>query len=99
EDKEMMYNFGKHKGKTILEVHKEEPGYYGWFIGATTDFPNYTKKVLKKEMERLKELYPEIMKTTEKKNFPSQKNFHKKPQNDNQSYEDKLNALKNKFNR
>lgn len=51
---EVAYNFGKHKGKTVEETNKVEPGYYGWFIGDATDFPNYTKNVLKKEMERIK---------------------------------------------
>ncbi len=50
---EAMYNFGKHKGKTIREVMKSEPGYYGWMLDA--DFPLYTKQVLRKEMEKIKE--------------------------------------------
>ncbi|MES2799437.1 MAG: 3'-5' exonuclease [Bacteroidota bacterium] len=49
---EAIYNFGKHKGKTISQVNASEPGYYGWMLDA--DFPLYTKKVLKEEMERLK---------------------------------------------
>jgi DNA polymerase-3 subunit epsilon len=49
---EAVYNFGKHKGKTIEQVNSEEPGYYGWMMNA--NFPLYTKKVLKDEMERLK---------------------------------------------
>jgi DNA polymerase-3 subunit epsilon len=51
---EVEYNFGKHKGKTVEETNKIEPGYFGWFIGDSTDFPNYTKNVLRKEMERIK---------------------------------------------
>ena len=47
-----IYNFGKHKGKTIRQVMKEEPGYYGWMLEA--DFPLYTKQCLKKEMEKIK---------------------------------------------
>lgn len=49
---EAMYNFGKHKGKTIREVAKVEPGYYGWMLDA--NFPLYTKQVLKTEMEKIK---------------------------------------------
>jgi DNA polymerase-3 subunit epsilon len=49
---EAVYNFGKHKGKTIEEVDKEEPGYYGWMLNA--NFPLYTKKVLKEEMAKVK---------------------------------------------
>jgi DNA polymerase III subunit epsilon len=49
-----VYNFGKHKGKTIKEVHEMEPGYYSWFISPTTDFPLYTKQKLREEMEKIK---------------------------------------------
>jgi DNA polymerase III subunit epsilon len=49
---EAVYNFGKHKGKTIKEVMKSEPGYYGWMIDA--DFPLYTKQCLKREMEKIR---------------------------------------------
>ena len=50
---EMVYNFGKHKGKTVKEVMETEPGYYGWMLNA--DFPLYTKKCLKMEMDKIKE--------------------------------------------
>ena len=52
-DEEVIYNFGKHKGKTISAVAKAEPGYYGWMLEA--DFPLYTKSVLRKAMEEIKE--------------------------------------------
>ena len=52
-DNLVVYNFGKHKGKTIEQVMTEEPGYYGWMLGA--DFPLYTKQCLKKEVNRIKE--------------------------------------------
>lgn len=70
---DVVYNFGKHKNKSIEEVSKKEPGYYGWMLDA--DFPLYTKQVLRKEMERIKQA-----------NTPS-----------NQSMEDKISALQNKF--
>ena len=50
---EVIYNFGKHNGKTIESVAKTEPGYYGWMLEA--DFPLYTKSVLRKAMEEIKE--------------------------------------------
>ncbi len=50
---EVIYNFGKHKGKSIADVAKNEPGYYGWMLEA--DFPLYTKSVLRKAMEEIKE--------------------------------------------
>ena len=50
---EVIYNFGKHKGKTIEDISNNEPGYYGWMLEA--DFPLYTKAVLRKAMQALKE--------------------------------------------
>ena len=41
---ETIFGFGKHKGKTVVEVLQKEPGYFGWILEA--DFPLYTKKVL-----------------------------------------------------
>jgi DNA polymerase-3 subunit epsilon len=71
--KELIYNFGKHKNKSVVQVLKEEPGYYGWMLEA--DFPLYTKQILRKEMERIK---------AEKDAIP---------------LEDKLDLLKQKFNK
>lgn len=78
---EAVYNFGKHKGKTIREVNRIEPGYYGWMLDA--NFPLYTKQVLKKEMEKIKE-----EQATQKQQQP------KEEAGDLQA---KLEALKNKF--
>ena len=52
ENGETIYNFGKHKGKTILQVNQSEPGYYGWMLEA--DFTNHTKLCLRKEMDKIK---------------------------------------------
>ncbi|WP_339625118.1 3'-5' exonuclease [uncultured Winogradskyella sp.] len=41
---EECFSFGKHKGKTVVDVMDKEPGYFGWLLNA--DFPLYTKKVL-----------------------------------------------------
>lgn len=41
---EECFSFGKHKGKRVLDVLNDEPGYFGWLLNA--DFPLYTKKVL-----------------------------------------------------
>ena len=49
---EVMYNFGKHKGKTVEEILKIEPGYYGWMLEA--DFPFQTKDCLRVEVARIK---------------------------------------------
>lgn len=41
---EECFSFGKYKGKRVLDVLEQEPGYFGWLLNA--DFPLYTKKVL-----------------------------------------------------
>lgn len=51
ENDEEIFNFGKHKGRTVEEVLRIEPGYYGWMMGG--DFPLYTKKVLRDIKERM----------------------------------------------
>ncbi len=38
------FNFGKHKGKTVAEVLRFDPGYYSWIMGG--DFTYNTKQVL-----------------------------------------------------
>ena len=39
-----IFNFGKHKGKSVELVFNEEPAYYSWMMNG--DFSLYTKKVL-----------------------------------------------------
>ena len=41
---EPVFNFGKNKGKSVVEVLKTQSGYYSWMMDA--QFPSYTKKVL-----------------------------------------------------
>lgn len=41
-----LFNFGKHKGKPVMEVLKNEPSYYAWMMDG--DFPLNTKQVLTK---------------------------------------------------
>ncbi|MBL4578188.1 MAG: 3'-5' exonuclease [Flavobacteriales bacterium] len=41
-----VFNFGKHKGKPVLEVFEAEPSYYHWMKNG--DFPKYTIQVLEK---------------------------------------------------
>lgn len=51
DDNEVQFNFGQHKGKSVKEVLGQNPGYYGWMMGA--DFPAYTKKVLQRVQESM----------------------------------------------
>lgn len=39
-----VFNFGKHKGKAVLQVLKDEPSYYDWMM--KSEFPLSTKKAL-----------------------------------------------------
>ncbi len=80
---EIAYNFGKHKGKTIRQVDSEETGYYGWMM--SSNFPRYTKLILKEEMDKIK---------AERK---SQKEIRK--EKEAKQMENKLNALKDKFSK
>lgn len=40
----VIFNFGKHRGKGVLDVLKEEPSYYDWMMQG--DFPLDTKRKL-----------------------------------------------------
>ena len=51
-DGQETINFGKHKGKPIVEVFEQEPSYYAWMQNG--DFPLYTKKVLENIWNRYK---------------------------------------------
>lgn len=44
EKKEAIFNFGKHKGKTVEEVFRIEPSYYDWMMKG--DFARETKQVI-----------------------------------------------------
>lgn len=39
-----VFNFGKHRGRPVAEVFREEPSYYSWMMNG--DFPLFTKKVI-----------------------------------------------------
>jgi DNA polymerase III subunit epsilon len=49
---EEVFNFGKHKGRTIADVLKSEPQYYDWMMKG--EFPMNTK-------QKLTEIYTRIM--------------------------------------
>ncbi|HKR04736.1 MAG TPA: 3'-5' exonuclease [Bacteroidia bacterium] len=44
QSKQEVFNFGKHKGRTVDEVFKIEPSYYDWMMKG--DFPLQTKQVI-----------------------------------------------------
>ncbi len=45
-------NFGKHKGKTVVDVFEKEPGYYSWILRG--DFSQNTKRCFTKIWEENK---------------------------------------------
>jgi DNA polymerase-3 subunit epsilon len=82
ENNEVVYNFGKHSGKTIKEIYEKEPGYHRWIMD--NDFPLITKSILSKSMEG-------IIKDDRAKKAAQRENKAK-------SMNNKLDQLKNKFN-
>ncbi len=48
-----IFNFGKHKGKTLEQVFTQEPAYYDWIMKA--DFPLSTKQVVMEVQRRMVE--------------------------------------------
>lgn len=44
ENQEEVFNFGKHKGRTVKDVFEKESSYYDWMLKG--DFPAETKQVL-----------------------------------------------------
>ena len=49
-----VFNFGKHKGKTVEEIFEQEPSYYDWMM--KSDFPLSTKKLITEIWDRKKQL-------------------------------------------
>lgn len=45
-----VFNFGKHKGKPVADVLKQEPQYYDWMMKG--DFPLHTKQKLTEILNR-----------------------------------------------
>jgi len=44
EKNQEVFNFGKHKGKLVIHVFRDEPSYYDWIMKG--EFPLSTKKVI-----------------------------------------------------
>lgn len=53
EKQEEVFNFGKHKGRKVIDVFTQEPGYYNWMMNG--DFPLYTKKVITKVFHQMQQ--------------------------------------------
>ena len=73
ENDEPIYNFGKHRNKTIQSILKSEPGYHAWMLN--NDFPHYTKKVLREIVNKLNKANPPKPKKKQKpENFEDKLN-------------------------
>jgi DNA polymerase-3 subunit epsilon len=47
-----VFNFGKHKGRKVEDIFKEEPQYYDWMMQA--DFALHTKQKISEILNRMK---------------------------------------------
>lgn len=107
-----VFNFGKHKGKTVFQVFDEEPSYYSWMMNG--DFPLYTKNRLdkfwlqhknkKNELRQANKPPESSSKTTEVAQKPSPVHHQKteqpkidKVEDVSPANEDMLKMLANKF--
>jgi len=52
-DGEEVFNFGKHKGKKVIDVFGKESSYYNWMMRG--DFPEYTKRVITRIYLKMRE--------------------------------------------
>ncbi|MBR1549601.1 MAG: 3'-5' exonuclease [Bacteroidales bacterium] len=48
-----VFNFGKHKGKSVEQIFEQEPSYYDWMM--KSDFPLSTKKLISQIWDRRKQ--------------------------------------------
>lgn len=49
EQQRIVFNFGKHKGKVLVEVFKNDPSYYDWLMNK--DFPASSKCIFQREFK------------------------------------------------
>ncbi|MFD2744560.1 MULTISPECIES: 3'-5' exonuclease [Sphingobacterium] len=66
QDGDPTINFGKHKGKKVVDVFDVEPSYYAWMQNG--DFPLYTKKVLENIWNEYRQARKEQKSTSKKDN-------------------------------
>ena len=52
-DGKIVFTFGKHNGKSVVEVYKNDAGYFNWII-EKSEMPLETKYVFRKILEMLK---------------------------------------------
>lgn len=52
EEGKFVFNFGKHKGRTVESVFAEDPSYYNWMMNK--DFSVFTKRAIQQVWEKMK---------------------------------------------
>lgn len=96
EDGDVAINFGKHKGKKVMQIFEIEPSYYAWMQNG--DFPLYTKKVLEKLWNTYREQRKEQQRqTADKEVAAAPKSEHKPKEPAKPITNDMLASLKDKF--
>ncbi|MBE7177879.1 MAG: DNA polymerase III subunit epsilon [Mucilaginibacter polytrichastri] len=76
EDGEEVFNFGKHKGRKVIDVFQAEPSYYSWMMQG--DFPLYTKRKLEQVYARFNSLKAQLPKKEQPKK-EDRKPYENKP--------------------
>ncbi|WP_353133978.1 exonuclease domain-containing protein [Pseudopedobacter sp.] len=93
------FNFGKHKGKPVVQVFEEEPSYFGWMMNG--DFPLYTKNRLEKIWNEFKEQKSAQRRQQNQERIASEKRVVEQKKADPESLkpanEDMLQMLANKY--
>jgi DNA polymerase-3 subunit epsilon len=53
---ELIFNFGKHKGKKVTQVFENEPSYYSWIMEG--EFSGHTKQIIQRiKLKMLKDKF------------------------------------------
>ncbi len=97
EDGDPTINFGKHKGRKVVDIFEVEPSYYAWMQNG--DFPLYTKKVLENIWNDYKNKRKENNQGTSEPVRPSNvvKPAYKKQEPAKPITDDMLKGLQDKF--
>lgn len=53
-NEDIIFNFGKYRGKRVIDIFQAEPQYYTWMMKA--QFPYYTKKVITECMNQSRKI-------------------------------------------
>ncbi len=91
---EVIFNFGKYKGRRVKEVFLADPSYYSWM--SQGDFPLYTKRIITQLREELS-ADKKAAKQQQHNTLSSQPAAGSHPQGGGEPTEDDLNKLRAAF--